>query len=171
MILISFFVMSTLIWQDDFTEMMTPINQLFDYTIDITHERGKILLQAHPQCGDFASAWLSVDEDLVLDDEDVLEVIIKVNDNEVGFRYYYLKGGGEVYFFGERTISAHAEWQHVDIPFKEAKPLYGSDFPAALTPGKLPCLYIFMRNELPGNFDVEIDRISLWREILPEEEQ
>jgi len=171
MIFISLFAISSLLWQEDFTETTSPMNQLFDYTIDITHESGKVLLKAYPQCGDFASAWLSVDEDLTLGDEDVLELVMKVNYNEVGFRYYYLKGGGEVYFFGERTISAHTEWQHVEIPLKEAKPLYGSDFPAALTPGKMPCIYIFMRNELPGNFDVEIDRISVMREELPEEEQ
>jgi len=170
MIFISLFIISTLLWQDDFTETITPVNQLFDNTIDITYERGKVLLNAHPQNGDFASAWFSVDEDIILSDRDILELVIKVNDNKVGLRYYCLKGGG-AYFFGERTISAHAAWQHVDIPIKEAKPWYGSDFPAALTPGKMPCLYIFIRNELPGNFDVEIDRIALLREELSLEEQ
>ena len=171
MIIISLFIISTLLWQDDFTETITPVKQLFNNTVDITYERGKVLLNAHPQNGDFASAWFSVDEDIILGDRDVLELVIKVNHNKVGLRYYCLKGGGGVYFFGERTICAQEAWQHVDIPIKEAKPLFGSDFPAALTPGKMPCLYIFIRNELPGNFDVEIDRIALLREESSKEEQ
>ncbi len=171
MILIPLFILSTLLWQEDFTESVSTVSQLFGHTVEITHKDGKVILQAHPQCGDFASAWLSVDKDLVINDDHTLELLIKVNDNQVGLRYYYRKGNGEVYFFGDYVVSADEQWQRVQIPLKAAKPLYGSDFPFALTPGKMPCLFLFIRNELPGNFDVEIDRISVLSEELPEEEK
>lgn len=171
MVMIPFFILSTLVWQENFAESVSTMKQLFGHTVEITHNEGKVILHAHPQCGDVASAWFYVDKDLVLNDSHTLELLIKVNDNEVGLRYYYLKGGGEVYFFGDYIISADAQWQKVRIPLTGAKPLYGSDFPVALTPGKMPCLYIFLRSELPGNFDVEIDYIAILSEALPEEEK
>ncbi len=170
MILISLFIFSSVLWQEDFTDTISTMSQLFDYTIDITHEDGKVFLRAHPQCGGITSAWFYIDEDLTLSD-DILELVMKVNDNKALLRYFYRKEGGGVYFFGDKIVSADTQWQRVQIPLEEAKPFYGSDFPYALTPGKMPCLYIFIQNKLQGNFDVEIDGISVLRMESPEEEK
>lgn len=170
MFLLCLFVITSVLWQEDFTEGISTMSQLYDYTITISHEDGKIYLEGEPQFESFASAWFYVDEDLSFTEGDVLELVMKVNSNSVQMRYFYRQEDRHVYFSGEKIISSDEQWQKVEIPFAEARPFYGSDFPAALTPGKTPCLYIFISNELPGELDVEIDRISIFRSLFKKEE-
>jgi hypothetical protein len=88
---------------------------------------------------------------------------MKVNENEVRLRYLSRREGRRVYFGGEEVIGADREWQEVEIPFSEGKPFYSSNYPYALTPGREPCLYLFIENRFPGEFDVELEGISVFR--------
>lgn len=175
MIFISLFILSSIfssmLWQEDFTDTIPPMSQLYDYSIDISSEEGKVFLKGNPQFEGFAAAWFYVDEDIVFSSDDVLEVVIKVNDNNARLRYFCRMDGCEVYFAGQKIISSDEQSQKVEIPLGETKPYYSSNYPYALTPGKKPCLYIFIDNELPGNFDVEIDRISVFRPEPNKEER
>lgn len=164
MILFIFLLLcSPVLLHEDFTDTITTMSQLYDYSIDVSSKEGKVFLKATPHFEGFAVAWFYVDKDIVFTSEDVLELVIKVNDNKARLRYFCRIDGREVYFAGEEIISSNEQWQEIEIPFKEAKPFYSSNYPYALTPDKKPCLYIFIDNELPGNFDVEIDRVSVFR--------
>lgn len=163
MFLLCLFTITSVLWHEDFTENMSTLSQLYDYTVDISHRDGKIFLQAHPRFEGFASAWLYVDEDITFCDDDRLELVIKVHDKKVRLKYFYRKEGRNVYFGGVKVIAPDTQWQKVEIPLKDARPFYSSNYPYALTPDKTPCLYIFITNELPGHFDVEIDWISVVR--------
>lgn len=163
MILISLFIFSSMLWQETFTDTTLTMSQLYDYSIDISQKEGKVFLKANPESEGFAAVWFYVDEDIAFSSDDILKLVIKVNTNKVRFRYLYRREGRKVYFRGEEVISPDEQWQRVKIPLGEAKPIYSSNYPYALTPDKNPCLFIFIDNELPGYFDVEIDSIYVFR--------
>lgn len=165
------FTVTTVLWQEDFTENMSTMSQLYDYTVDISHQDGKVFLKANPQFEGFSSAWFYVDEDLAFCDDDILELIVRVHDKKARLKYFYRKEGCSVYYGGVKVVAPDTQWQKVEIPLKDARPFYSSNYPSALTPDKTPCLYIFITNELPGNFDVEIDWMSVVRPESHEEER
>jgi hypothetical protein len=160
-ILILSAALSSTLWQEEFADTTEVIRQLYDYSVEIASEEGIVSLKANPQFEGFAAAWFYVDEDIAFGCDDVLQVVIRVNDNAVRLRYFCRMDGCDVYFGGEITISQTEDWHKVEIPLRDAKPYYSSEYPYALTPGKKPCLYVFIDNELPGNYDVELDRISV----------
>ncbi len=155
------FVLSVLLWQEDFAEDISTMSQLYDYTVNITHENGRVYLKADPQSEGFASAWFYVDDNIVLSSENIVALDVKINDNKVRLRYFYRKRSRSVYFAGEEIIGPDSKWRRVTIPLEQAKPFYSSNFPYALTPNKSPALFLFIENALPGHFDVEVDRISI----------
>jgi hypothetical protein len=52
-----------------------------------------------------------------------------------------------------------------------ATPFFGMEFPASLTPGLTPALFLFIENAISGSFDVELDQISVTRSGTTEEDQ
>jgi len=163
MISIILFLASTMLWQEDFKDDAYALHQLYDYQVDITHLDGGVKLTANPLFEGFASAWLYVDESIVLTDNDVLEIRIRDNGNAVRLRYFFRKQEGANYYAGESIVFIGDEWQNVEIPLKHGQLFSGCEFPAALTPGKTPVLYLFIENAVSGDFDVELDRISIMR--------
>ena len=163
MLLIFLFNITTVLWKEDFTQGLATMSQLYDYNVNIVHEEGRVFLKANLESKHFSAAWFYVDEDFAFTEEDILELVMKVKDKEVRLRYFYKKEGESEYYSGVQIISPDAEYQKVELPFVDAKPLYGSEYPSALTPGQKPCLYIFISGDLPGVFDVEIDYISVTR--------
>ncbi len=173
MLLTYLFILNSVIWQEDFTTRLSTMSQLYEYRVDITHMNGKVLLKANPRLEGSASAWYYLEEydnDFEFSEDDVLELAVKVNDNKLRLNYYYHRKGYQSYWAGEKIISADEEWQTIKIPLKDAKPFYSGNFPYALTPGRTPALFIFIDNLLPGDFEVEIDRISVLKEVSGEEE-
>jgi hypothetical protein len=164
-------LVSSLLWQEDFTEDASAMRQLYDYRIEIAHQDGGIRLFANPQFEGFASAWLYVDTNIFFNDDDVLEIRIRDNGNAVRIRYFFLKENCLEYYAGENIVFVGNEWQNVEIPLRHSTPFFGSEFPAALTPGKKPALYLFIENAVSGSFDVELDRISVTRRGTTKEEQ
>jgi hypothetical protein len=163
-------LLSSLLWQEDFNEGSSVLRQLYDYQIDIVQQEGGVRLTANPQFEGFASAWLYVDKDIYLSDDDVLELRIRDNGNAVRIRYFFLKDNGKEYYAGENIVFVGAEWQNVEIPLRFATPFFGCEFPAALTPNVKPVLYIFIENAVSGSFDIELDHISVIRPSAKEEE-
>jgi hypothetical protein len=66
-----------------------------------------------------------------------------------------------VYYTGKTSVAVDEHWQTVDISLHDAQPFYSSNFPASLTPGKEPVLFVFVENEEPSAFRVEIDDIAV----------
>jgi hypothetical protein len=163
MIFLTLFILSSILWQEDFTDTTVSMSQLYDYSIDISYEEGIVSLAAHPQLEGAAAAWFYVDEDISFSADDALRVVIKVRESEVRLRYLYRREGRTVYFGGDEVISPSDEWQRVQIPLTEGRPFYSSNYPYALTPGKEPCLFIFIDNLVPGDLDVQIDNVSVSR--------
>ena len=171
MIPIILILASTLLWQEEFTEDAYTLRQLYDYQVDIVHLDGSVKLMANPQFEGFASAWLYVDENITLTDNDVLEIRIRDNGNAVRIRYFFRKQEGAYYYAGENIVFIGDHWQDVEIPLKYAQSFSGCEFPAALTPGMTPVLYLFIENAVSGAFDVELDRISITRAEKEREEK
>ena len=171
MIPIVLILASTLLWQEDFDDNVSTMSQLYDYNVEISHEDGKVIITARPQFEGFASAWLYVDGDVGFDAGDALELRIKVNVNTVRLRYFFRKKTCKQYHAGEYNIPAAEEWQTVQIPLDNATPFFGTEFPAALTPDRTPILYLFIENAMPGDFDVELDRIAVERQSRKREQR
>lgn len=157
--LLVLFMFNAVVWQEDFTDGPQTLAQLFEYTIDISHQDSRVVLTGHPQFEGFSSAWFYLDRDLTFDESNVLEILLRVKCNKARINYFYRREDSPVYFGGEVCINPSDDWQTIAIPFKDSKAFYSSNFPFALTPGKLPALYLFIDNLLPGDFEVEIDRI------------
>jgi hypothetical protein len=170
MIPILLFLASSILWQENFTESTSVINQLYDYHVDIGQRDGKVRLTASPQFEGFASAWLYVDEGITLREDDALTMRIRGNDIPVRIRYFFKKGKCASYYADEKTILAGAEWQDVFIHLESTMFFSGTEFPAALTPGKNPVFYLFIENGESGDFDIEIDHISIVRHGTQAEE-
>lgn len=157
------FLAAFTLWQDNFDEDASALRQLYDYRVEITHQNGIARLTANPQFEGFASAWLYVNEDISFGDDDVLKLLIRDNGNAVRIRYFFRKEKCPEYYAGENIVFIGEEWQNVEIPLAHAQPFYGVEFPAALTPGEKPALYLFIENAVSGNFDVELDQVSIER--------
>jgi len=151
---------SALIWQEDFTESISTMSQLYDYSVEIVHQEGIVRLKANPQFEGFASAWMYLDENLRFEDA-TLRLRVKVNANTVRLRYFFRRETAKCYDAGEHTIEVSEGWQEISLPLESGRPFYGSEFPRALTPDKNPAMYIFIENAMPGYFEVELDRISI----------
>jgi hypothetical protein len=170
MLLLCLFVLTPVLWQEDFIDGIATMSQLYEYEIEISHLDGKVILNGNPQFEGFSSAWFYLDSEILFSENDILELKIKVNNNKMRLNYFYRKKGSPVYYAGEEIISASEDWQQIKLPLMCAKPFYSSNFPFALTPDKTPALYIFIDNLLPGTFNVEIDKISVQKCRADEEE-
>jgi hypothetical protein len=171
MIPIVLILASAVLWQEDFTDNVSTLSQLYDYNVAISHEDGIVTLTANPQFEGFASAWLYVEGEVGYHTSDALEMRIKVNANTVRVRYFFRKKTCKEYYAGEQMIQTAEDWQTVQIPLRSATPFFGMEFPAALTPDKTPVLYLFIENAAPGDFNVELDRISVERTIHKREQR
>ena len=171
MIPIILILASTLLWQEDFTDNASTMSQLYNYSVEISHEDGIVTLIANPQFEGFASAWLYVEGDVGYHTSDALKMRIKVNANTVRLRYFFRKKICKEYHAGEQMIQTAEDWQTVQIPLRNATPFFGMEFPAALTPDKTPVLYLFIENAAPGDLNVELDWISVERNIQEREQR
>jgi hypothetical protein len=171
MISLIFFLAAFIIWQEDFADTTPVMQQLYDYDVDVVQQNGTVKLTANPQFEGFASAWLHVDKEIVLAENDVLVIHIRGSENSARIRYFFRKGECLEYYAGEEIITASNEWKDVIIVLKQAVLFSGTEFPAALTPNKNPYLYVFVENASPGNFEIEIERISIARNPKKAEER
>ncbi|MDH4210897.1 MAG: hypothetical protein OEV79_05565 [candidate division WOR-3 bacterium] len=171
MISLILFLTASIMWQEDFSENTSAMQQLYDYHVEIMHRDGSVRLTANPQFEGFASAWLHVDREIAFSDNDALVIRVKGNENTVRIRYFFRKGTCTDYYAGESIIAADEEWRDVTIMLKHAAMFSGTEFPAALTPGINPALYVFIENAAPGIFEIEIDRISIVRHPIKTEER
>ena len=171
MISLIFILAASMVWQEDFADTSTAIQQLYDYHVEIVYHDGRIRLTADPPFEGFASAWLHVDRDIVFSDNDVLAIRIKGSENAVRVRFFFRKEMCKEYHAGERVITAGKEWQDVTIPLKHSILLSGTEFPAALTPGLSPVLFVFIENAAPGEYEIEIEEISVLRNLPKAEER
>ncbi|UCF71094.1 MAG: hypothetical protein JSW49_02120 [candidate division WOR-3 bacterium] len=170
MIHILLLLASSILWQENFTESTPPIAQLYDYHVDIEHRDGTVRLTANPQFEGFASAWLHVDAEITLREDDAIAMRVRGNDVTVRVRYFFRKGKCSSYYAGEKIVVAGAQWKDMVIPLEGAMFFPGTEFPAALTPGKSPVLYLFIENGESGNFDIEIGHIAIVRHDTQAEE-
>lgn len=164
MLLTFLFLINSIIWQEDFIANLSTMKQLYEYTVDITHERGKVRLKGNPKKEGGSTAWFYLDDfdsKVEISDHDILEFTLKVKANTARIKYFYHREGFSSYKFGVKTIRSNNKNQTIKIPLKASKHFYSGNHPYALTPGKTPSLFIFIDNLVPGEFDVEIDRIAI----------
>ncbi len=155
---------STLIWEEDFTNDLATVRQLYNYTISIAHKKGAVSLQGSPQKEGGSTAWFYVDQSEkrgYFTKDHVLELNLTVPLNKARISYYYMLEGAAYYHGGQIIVEPKEESQTIEIPFAQAKPFYSGNFPYALTPNKVPALFVFIDNLEPGAFEVLVDRIAV----------
>ncbi|MCX7994446.1 MAG: hypothetical protein N3A65_01565 [candidate division WOR-3 bacterium] len=155
------FLFSTVLWQIDFLEDSPSFQQLYEYTINIQQEDGILHLTGNPDAEGFSSAWFYLDNGMQLKEDNIIEISMRVKGVATRLKYLYRKKGSAVYWGQEIIIEKSTQWQKIILPLQQAKPFYSSNFPFALTPDKTPVIYFFIDNLIPGNFDTEIDYISI----------
>ena len=164
MLLAYLLLINSIIWQEDFTANLSTMEQLYEYTVDISHEKGNAHLTGNPKKEGGSSAWYYLDDcdrKIAISDNDILEITLKVNANTARIKYFYHRKGFSSYKAGEKLISSDSKAQTIRLSLKETKHFYSGNHPYALTPGSTPSLFIFIDNLKPGKFDIEIDRIAL----------
>lgn len=158
-------LLGAILWQEDFINDNLPIQQLYEYTVNIQVKDGYLHLKGNPEAEGFSCTWFFLDNGLQFTGDHIIEIYLKVNGTETRLKYFYKKQGSPVYWGQEIVVQQSTAWQKIKIPLNQAKPFYSSDFPFALTPDKNPVLYLFIDNLTRGNFDTVIDYISI---IKPE---
>lgn len=159
---VALLIVSAVLWQEQFIDGVSSMNQLYDYTVDIVHKGETVVLRADLQEEEFAAAWFFVDDADPFPYDAVMRLTVKVNSSTARLRFFCRRHGHSVYYAGETNIAADEHWQNVDISLRDAKPFYSSNFPASLTPGKEPALFLIIENTQPGTFTIEIDDISVF---------
>lgn len=157
--MIELFLINLILWKNDFKSL--NVRQLYDYKISIQVSDERLILKGEPEDEGHSAAWLYLPENLKILSCDTLFIKIKVNKNTVRLRYFYLSEDKRVYLLGIKYIESSKDWQEILIPLDSAKPFYSNSFPWSLVPDKKPSMYIFIENDYPGNFDVEIKCIEL----------
>ena len=161
MIAIALLVVSAVLWQEQFINGVSSMNQLYNYTIDIVHEGEAVVLRADLEEEEYAAAWFSVDDANPFPHDAVMRMTVKVNSNTVRLRCFCRRYGHSVYFMAETSIAADEHWQTIEIELQDTKPFYSSNFPASLTPGTEPALFLIIESTHAGQFSIEIDDISV----------
>ncbi len=156
--IVEIFLINLILWKGDF-KSLAP-RQLYDYKVLIHLTDDKLILKGNPKDEGFSAAWLYLPENLKILPSDTLFIKIKVNKNTVRLRYFYLSEDERVYLLGIKYIGSSKEWQEISIPLNSAKAFY-SNFPWSLLPRKKPSMYIFIENNYPGDFDVELKNVEL----------
>jgi hypothetical protein len=164
---VALLVVSALLWQEQFIGATWSMNPLHDSAIEIVHQDERIILRAAPGEEQFAAAWFSADRTSPFPVDAVVRLTIKVNSNAARIKCFTRRQGHSVYFVTETTVAPGAQWQSIAVPLSCAKPFYGSDFPACLTPGEEPALFLIVENMQSGGLNIEIDDIS----VLDKEEK
>jgi hypothetical protein len=159
MIGVALLIVSAVLWQERFVDGVSSMNQLYDYTVDIVHEGEKVLLQAVLQEDEYAAAWFSSDVANPFPEHARVRLLVKVNSNTVRLRLFCRRHGHSVYFTSTRNIAASEHWQTIEVSLHDTRPFYSSNFPASLTPGREPALFLIIENAHPGLFNMEIDDI------------
>lgn len=165
---VALLILSSVLWHEQFIDGVSSMKQLYDYTIDIAHEGETVVLHADLLEEEFAAAWFSIDQAHPFPDDAVMRLVVKVSSNTARVRYFCRRDGHSVYYVGATSIAAVDEWQNVDMRLQDAQPFYSSDFPASLTPGRKPALFLIIESTQPGPFTIAIDDILI---LEPEEEQ
>lgn len=161
MFFISLFLACTIAGQIDFSTSLSTIQQLYEYQVDITREKGGVLLSSNPATEGGATAWFYVDEEVEIGMDDALVLTTSVTANNLRVKYLFFRENTQAYWGGIEIIEPQKGMQTITIPLKDAKPFYNGNYPFSLTPGKTPALFIFIDNELPGRFEAEINGISV----------
>ncbi len=161
----------SIIWQEEFINNTLFVHQFNEYTVNIQLHNGCLYLKGNPEAEGFSCAWFYLDRDMQFTEEDILEIYIRVIGVNTRLKYFYKKKNSSVYWGKEIIVQPHPDWQKIKLPLNEAEPFYSSNFPFALTPGKTPALYFFIDNFASGNYETEIDYISIIKSDTPGEEQ
>lgn len=156
---VALLVVSAILWQEQFIDGVSSMNQLYDYSVAVVHEGEKVILRADSPEQGFAAAWFSIDYQYPFPDDAIVRLTMKVTENRARLRFFCQRHGHSVYYAGETSVAADEHWQTVDIELQDTNPFYSSNFPASLAPGKEPVLFLIIENADPGAFTVEVDDI------------
>jgi len=123
---------------------------------------GSIRLQGTPEAKGRASAWIPVEDIGPITKESKLTFWVKGEGSPLWVRIIFRpKEGGASYLYWRQKVETKEEWRKVTIPLNLARPIWSSNYPYTLTPGKRPDLFLFFENWEAGRFDVMIDEIRL----------
>ncbi len=156
-----YFIMAIFVWEISFKDKKSEIKQLLNYKVEIHKKEEGILIKGEPEEEGSSSAWLYAPENIEISTNDTLIIKVKVLKNTLRLRYFLLSEDKRVYLLGIKYINESKEWKEIEIPLKDSKPFYSSNFPWSLLPDKKPSLYIFMENQYPGEFQVKISSVKV----------
>jgi hypothetical protein len=156
-----YLIIASIVWETNFNDKKTEIKKLENYQIEIYKTDDGVTLKGNPQEEGFSSAWFYIPENVKISTYDTLFIKIKVLKNTVRLRYFLLSEDKRVYFLGIKYIPESENWQEIKIPLENVAPFYSSNFPWCLMPDKMPSMYLFIENQVPGKFLVKINRVKI----------
>ena len=127
MFLTCLLILNSVLWQEDFTANLSTLKQLYEYTVEISHEKGKVRLKGDPDTEGGSSAWYYLDDHdykIEIGDNDILELTLNVKANTARIKYFYHREGFSSYKGGEKLVSSGKKAQKIRIPLKDSKHFY-----------------------------------------------
>jgi len=123
---------------------------------------GALKIVGDPQDRGRASAWVPIEGIGPISTDSRLIFWVRGNNKPMRVRIiFHPQNGSADYYHWWQNVEVSDKWQKVTIPLKNSRPLWSSNYPYVLTPGKKPDLFIFFENLEPGHFEVTVDEISL----------
>jgi len=156
-----YLVITFILWETNFRDKKTEVRKLEDYEVEIYKTEDGIILKGNPEEEGFSSAWFYIPENVRISTCDTLFIKIKVLKNTLRLRYFLLSEDKRIYLLGIKYIPESERWQEIKIPLENLKPFYSSNFPWSLMPDKMPSMYLFIENQMPGKFLVKINTVKI----------
>jgi len=129
--------------------------------VDETGRYGIVSIRGTPSEIGRSCAWIYFEEPLKIKESHSLVLTLRGNGRKIRVRVYFLKDGRLPYYAVEKTVETSKEWERLEIPFSEGLPIWSSNFPMALVPGRRPPIFLFIDNGEPGPFEVYLDEIAV----------
>lgn len=155
------------LWTSNFATGIEPFQSNPRNPVNIYHtkegalnSKGTVKIIGTPNLPGRASAWMYIDS-TPCSPNTIVSFFMKGNNKKVRFRILYKKPGSNSYLYLKTILTIKTEWQKIEIPLKDAKPLWSSNYPYALVPGKNPDFFLFIENGDSGQFEVIIDEMAI----------
>lgn len=168
MIIFALICTSTVLWMDDFksdtgiwvANQRNPVSISY-FPINNGDTIGYVHIAGSTEDVGRSSAWLYVEKIPALSTASYVSLKVKGNGNLVRFRILFKNLGKTPYYYLQQNIRIADDWKEIKISFKNAHPIWSSNYPYALTPGLSPDFFLFVENGEPGSFSVGIDKIEV----------
>ena|GEM_PF-1452911 len=168
MFIFIFIMFSSILWGEKFTgktgrwisDQRNPVKIIYSPR-GIKDTLGYVHMEGNPEDVGRSSAWFYVKKIPGISTSSYISIRLKGNGNLLRFRILFKNKGEKPYYYLIKYVYSPKEWKDIKIYIKDARPIWSSNYPYALTPLLSPDFFLFVENGKPGKFSVYIHEVKV----------